>query len=610
LPVYTIQTPEGKKLKIEAADEATAIQGAQDWSRQNAAKAKPAKKSLYAPGETRFLPPAGLMANFNRGLGIGDEIAAGIGTAADLVTGKVAPGKPLTPGDVSFAFQERMRGQRQSEDQFAKDRPLTASFARGTGTAVTAAVPAGQTANAFAQAPRMVNALRGATVAGTQGAAFGLVDRGTVSERVKAGSRAAVDPATLALGAAGGALGPALRKAPKRVDEKVALLASEGVQLTPGQMLGGWAKSFEDAATSIPILGDAIQGARQRGLEGFNRAVVNRALKPLGTKLPDDVATGTDAIVYAGDMLSEGYKKVLPKGGVRADPGFAEAVSAKVVPVIETLRPEGRDQLQNIIKSRVTSRLDAGGKMTGETYKRVQSELGAEIARFSGSLDPDARAIGESLQGVSDALKDAAARQNPTFASRLKQLDEGWAQLTRVENAAKSGGDNGVFGAGQYDAAVRSGDKRVRRRGYVRDEALGRDISKAAKAVLPNKIPDSGTARRVMTGVGGIGVGGGAFAAGGPVGLATTGAALAGGAAAYSPRAVSAYNRALNKRIGSQAAREALVELKNMAARDPSIAPLYRQAAARLSRAAGASGGGRAGDAQAQSRNALASGNF
>jgi hypothetical protein len=36
MPTFTIQTPEGKKLKIEAPDQATALRGAEEWSAQNA----------------------------------------------------------------------------------------------------------------------------------------------------------------------------------------------------------------------------------------------------------------------------------------------------------------------------------------------------------------------------------------------------------------------------------------------------------------------------------------------------------------------------------------------------------------------------------------------
>lgn len=44
MPTYTIQTPNGKKLKIEAADEATAIRGAKEWTAANSAPPSPPVK--------------------------------------------------------------------------------------------------------------------------------------------------------------------------------------------------------------------------------------------------------------------------------------------------------------------------------------------------------------------------------------------------------------------------------------------------------------------------------------------------------------------------------------------------------------------------------------
>jgi hypothetical protein len=57
---------------------------------------------------------------------------------------------------------------------------------------------------------------------------------------------------------------------------------------------------------------------------------------------------------------------------------------------------------------------------------------------------------------------------------------------------------------------------------------------------------------------------------------------------AYTPQAISAFNRALDNRISASQAKAALKQLADMAAKDPKLAPLYREASARLSRSAGA----------------------
>jgi hypothetical protein len=139
------------------------------------------------------------MANVNRGLGVGDELTAGLKTAGDVITGHSGP-------NIVQTYKDELAGQRKQEDSFSAAHPNVAALARGTGNALTMAAPVGPGAEAFATGGRAINALRGATVAGLTGAGYAAVDRGTPEERLHAASAAATDPLTLSLGAAGGAL--------------------------------------------------------------------------------------------------------------------------------------------------------------------------------------------------------------------------------------------------------------------------------------------------------------------------------------------------------------------------------------------------------------------
>ena len=69
---------------------------------------------------------------------------------------------------------------------------------------------------------------------------------------------------------------------PITTNQNAAVLAKEGIRLTPGAECGGWLKALEDKATSIPFVGDIIQGARKKGIEDFNRAALERATFPVG----------------------------------------------------------------------------------------------------------------------------------------------------------------------------------------------------------------------------------------------------------------------------------------------------------------------------------------
>lgn len=544
-------------------------------------------RKTYAPKPKRnaYGEVAGFMANVNRGLGVGDELAAGAKTVGNIFSGKT----PMQ--DVVPDFKRSMASQRSIEDSYTADRPKMAALARGTGMAATAAIPAGNTANLFANSSRLANMGRGAVTALGQGAAYAAVDRGSGAERLDAASRASRDPLTATVGAVGGGLSPARRSSPRQVSPEVRALAAEGIEMTPGQMAGGAVKQIEDAATSVPILGPAITGARKRGLESFNRAAVNRALKPIGETLPEGVAAGTDAVKHAGDRLSASYEKVLPEGRVQPDKRFAVEVR-KIGPIAETMSEGAQKSLQDIIAKRVTNISKAdGGVLSGQRFKQVEKGLDYEIARFNGSRDPDHQATVEALKIVKSSIQNAAMRQNPRFALAKKGIDRGWAELVRIENAAaKTGAEGGVFTPAQYDSAVRMGSDTVRRRGYARGEALGQDLATAGRAVLPSKVGDSGTATRGMVG---LVLGGGAGVAGGPLGVAASAGGLALASKGYSPKAIAYANKILGERIAKADQAAALSGLRQLAQNDPKARELYRQVVARLMRAGAAGAAGR-----------------
>ena len=557
------------------------------------AKRVPAAKPKAAPPRKSFLDEAaGFAANLNRGLLIGDEFTAGLGTVTDLVTGKVKPRvgpgqspfglSPLIRG-VGDAYNRNMRTTRRVEDDFRERRPLVAGAAQGGGTAATMLVPGGSFPVATT---RLAAAAQGALLGATQGAVTGALDRGSLAERGRASIMGGAAGGAFG-GALGGAVGgaPRVKKTPK-IDPNVRLLAEEGVQMTPGQIRGGVLKSLEDKATSLPILGDEIQRARTAGMGDFTRAPINRALREMGEELPPGM-TGNEAIAFAQQRFDDGYKAVAPNAPVRLADDFKAALDDAVMPVVQTLTPESRSRLQNIVAQRLNSRMD-GDQLSSEAYKRVQSELDFEIRRFSPSQDADERAIGEALQGVKKSLEDMAAAQNPEFAARMTALNRGYANLVRAEGAAaRTGAEGGVFSPAQFDQAVRAGDRSTRHRGYAAGNALGQDLADAGRAVLPSKTPDSGTAGRGFIG---LALGGGSALAGGPLGMLATAGGLKAASQMYTPRAVELANRALRQRLTQQDASAIVSELREIAQRNPKTVELLQQVETTLYRGAGTAG--------------------
>jgi hypothetical protein len=595
MPVYTLQSPDGRKIKIEANDEATAMRGAQEW-----AKSAPPKK-LSAGQHV-----VGFMSKVNAAIPLADEISAGLRTGQNALTGKVKPDLGALVGD----FKKEMGNQRSYEKEYTERAPMAANLGTGTGNALTMLVPGGKAANALATAPRAANMARGAVTAGLTGAAYAATDRGTASERLKAASDAVRDPLTLALGAGAGALAPARKsmKPKPRINPDVVELRAKGVDLTPGQASGGLLKGIEDAATSLPIVGGAIQDARLANLGTFNHAVANEALKPVGKRVPKTVAPGHETVAYVERALGGEYDKLIPTGGVKVDKELGQGVAA-LNDITATMDAKSKRKLENILKVRFLDHFKDGA-LDGRGYQVAQEKLRLEMERYAKSSDPDSQAIGEALKLVKTELQEAAARQNPSFATRKARIDRGYAEFKRLQGATTATGAaaDGVFSAGQYGGAIKKADKSLDKGRFARGDAMGQDLAASAGRVLPSAVPDSGTATRGAIGalvsapaaIGtGFATGGvpGALAAAGGIGATVGGLKLA--SKAYTPKAIEVFNRVLDERISGQQAKEALRELADMAAKDPKLAPLYQEASARLSRAAGAV------NANAQPRNAL-----
>lgn len=424
----------------------------------------------------------GLMANVNRGLGIGDELAAGGKTALNVLTGKT----PI--GDLVNGYKQSMTEQRAIEDGYSADHPNAAALARGTGMAGTALIPTG----VVLQGGRVMNAVRGATGAATGAAAYSLADRGSMPERIDAAKAAAVNPLVLALGSGAGAAMRPLPRLPRPATTPPQVLREAGVALTPGQSRGGIVKSVEDVAMRAPILGTAVRGARQRSVESLNRAVANRALAPIGETLPRGVATGHDSVAHVADRLGAVYDNaaaLVPS--VAPDQAFTQALGAIGQRTTELPTDVGT-QFANIIQNRLTDRLQSG-PVTGTQLRGIQSEIGHLAARRSASQDPAQQELGHMLEDVSGELSDLLGRANPEAGAMIGRANEGWANYVRLRNAA-SKAKGGIATPGQFTTAVRMSDNSVGKGRVAQGGALLQDLIDPASQVMPDAFGNPGTA--------------------------------------------------------------------------------------------------------------------
>lgn len=409
------------------------------------------------------------------------------------------------------------------------------AFLKGVSALPQVAAAAPKVASALKTAGQAMTLPQSLAQATTAGAAYGgATTSGGVGERVKGAAQ----------GLAGGAIGYGAPKVLGRIIQPAGgaagaqELADAGIRLTPGQRLGGAANKIEQRAMSIPMVGDAVAAARTRSIEDFNRAAVNRALEPIGVKVPATVGAGRDLIQFADDALEQAYNKVVPKltaqfdATLNTDLGDALQIAAG---------GNKAEQFKTLLADKLLSRFDQNGTIKAQTLKKAEGELKRLARQYMKSPDADQQALGQALQAARDALMEGAARHSPQGAAQeLVKVNRAFAQFLRPEVAAgRVGAKEGVFTPAQLSSAVRELSGGVRKSQYAKGEALMQDLANNAERLLSTTVPNSGTPERLML-AGGLG----ALSYMEPNALA---AALM-GAAAYTRPGVATLNALLARR--------------------------------------------------------------
>lgn len=451
---------------------------------------------LLAEGYRRGILPPDMKAAFEeaqkRGLFVASEMQTSgkipsnqpLGAVESLVTGMQDPliggrqllthatGSPQDIEAVDKAVREREAG--------IKARGAS-GLARGVGAAIT-------TAPLMAAGPAgMAGAIGAGAVSGALQPTTGQNFLASKVEESLFGA-AFGGLGTSATRALGAAIAPSMQKGARA-------LTDQGVELTPGQASGGIIRRLEEAAKSLPILGNFIREGEKRSIESFNRSVLNQVLEPIGEKSTAPI--GHDAIAQAGKKLGSAYDSLLPNLSLSLDQQLASDIAA-VRQQAQGLTDVRLKQFNTILDQRLAAFFRSSPTLTGETLKKSESEIRTIADRYRASPDADQRDLASSLDDVRGAMRDALLRQNPSNGDLLKAIDTGWAMLVRAQSAAtRRATSEGVFTANDLLQTIKSQDKSVRKGSFARGDALMQLYAEAGQKVLPGKMPDSGTPERL-----------------------------------------------------------------------------------------------------------------
>lgn len=499
MPIYEVQSPDGKLFQVEAAD----INAAHEAVRARLSPREPQDPLAVAKNVGM-----GMVRGARDPIDAGAQLLAHAGEQGALGLNQLAAQNDwqgIAPATSWFA--KYMTGQRELVDRINKE--AEADFQKNWGGGQPGSDAGRLVGNAAVTAPAAM-VMPGA-------AAPGLGAR-MLSGGVSGGITGALQPADVpageywdkkgeqaGMGAAGGAVAPAVmggiaRMVSPRTDPNAAALMNEGAQLTPGMLLGRTANRLEQGMTSIPFVGDVIKARRGEAMESFNRVAIDRVLAPLGLRLPANVPMGREAVTHAHRAVTDAYDQLLPQLTIRADPTLANNI-VQLISNAGHLEPGLVNTFRNIVRDKVFRHFSPSGGMTGQAFKETESELGRLATTYSTATDAGQRQLGGALQQMQAEMRQLLERSNPGHAQELRAINSAYADLLRVQGAAaKTGarGENemGVFTPAQLNQSVRTLDPSMRKGSFGRGEARMQDLGDRARMVLDQTVPDSGTPYR------------------------------------------------------------------------------------------------------------------
>lgn len=310
-------------------------------------------------------------------------------------------------------------------------------------------------------------------------------------------------------------------------------LTGEGVPLTLGQMgrarggyVGNAIGGLEDRLAGFPGLDSLINNRRLESLEGFNQAAFRRAGRPIGAEIN---ATGPVGVGQGQRATGQAYDAALDPVTVNVDAPFmgdwqAARVAGEAIPNVGNEAGFVFDQAANVFQP--------GGALTGRDFQAAREYF--RQARGTAGPGPMQQPFRNAMTQGEDALTGLVERQSPGTVPALRNADRAYRRFSILGDAtfpAQRGArpEELITPANLASASVNNtinfGGRNAARAG----ETPFRNLTRLG-TVIPNRVPDSGTAGReamLLAGsaLAGSTIGGGSgFAQGGDAGSAISGA--------------------------------------------------------------------------------------
>lgn len=265
---------------------------------------------------------------------------------------------------------------------------------------------------------------------------------------------------------------------PRATTEAGKVLEQSQIPLDKGQATGNrFLNRFRSAFKDNPITAGAQEKFTEAQQKGFNRAV----LRAIGE---DSDEASQEVMSAAKSRIGQIFDRI-GRNGAEFDDVFQNRVAAIVDEAKATVPNSEMGPLLKNVNDLVDA-IDDTGKINGDILVKVRSRL-STLAK-----NPN---VSESARDLQDALLDAIERSNPGEKKVLQSAIDQWRSLRLIEGAIAKGSERDISPLMLSNAIASKGQRAMSVYGQGGNQDLVK-LAQAARTVLPETIPQSGTAPR------------------------------------------------------------------------------------------------------------------
>ena len=266
--------------------------------------------------------------------------------------------------------------------------------------------------------------------------------------------------------------------------KSVQVLKDAGVPLDAAQATGSKVMQFAKRITSD----NPFTGAEN---QAFSHVQNNAYTKAISKTMGEDAEHITPEIIQnAKTRLGENYDQLFERNGVRVTRNFSNELF-DLKNEAERILPKGEHAVTNIVNDIIDKSKANMGHLEGKQYQAFKRQLdalekqGGLSAHYAGELKD------KLLEGLSNTVQKFGKEGDIAL---LKTTNKQYGNMKKIEDIALKDAEEGhVSPSLLYNSLTTKG----KRNAFYQDDPELAKLAQAGKAILPEKGPNSGTAKRL-----------------------------------------------------------------------------------------------------------------